>query len=101
MRSPCPTLAKWTAILLDISETGMDVLTAEAQVSGALLAFRFQLPDARSEIEGHGQVAWANPNGQTGVHFLDVSELSVSKPEAMVEGCCCRRGRGGGECPAL
>jgi CheY-like chemotaxis protein len=61
-------------ILLDLSETGMDVLTAEAQVSGALLGFRFQLPDGALEIEGHGQVAWANPNGQTGVQFLDLSE---------------------------
>ncbi len=23
-------------------------------------------------MQAHGQVAWANPNGQTGVHFLDV-----------------------------
>jgi len=31
-------------ILLDLSETGMDVLTAEAQVPAALLKFRFVLP---------------------------------------------------------
>jgi hypothetical protein len=41
------------------------------------LAFHFQLPDGALEIEARGQVAWANPNGQTGVHFLDISE-SVS-----------------------
>src|SRR5947208_3293637 len=69
---------KLDGILLDISETGMDVLTAETQVSGALLAFRFQLPDATLEIEGHGQVAWANPNGQTGVHFLDLSDSALA-----------------------
>lgn len=59
-------------ILLDISETGIDVLTAEPQVSGALLAFRFQLPDGALEVDVRGQVAWANPNGQTGVKFLDL-----------------------------
>jgi DNA-binding response OmpR family regulator len=61
-------------ILLDLSETGMDVLTAEPQVPAALLKFRFVLPDASLEIDAHGQVAWAKPNGQTGVHFLDLDE---------------------------
>jgi hypothetical protein len=36
--------------------------------------FRFQLPDGSLEVQAHGQVAWANPNGQTGVHFLDLDE---------------------------
>jgi CheY-like chemotaxis protein len=61
-------------ILLDLSETGMDVLTSEAQAPGSLLGFRFHLPDGALEVEAHGQVAWANPNGQTGVHFLDIPE---------------------------
>jgi hypothetical protein len=52
----------------------MDVLTAEPQTPGALLNFRFQLPDGSLEIQAHCQVAWANPNGQTGVHFLDLDE---------------------------
>lgn len=69
-----PDNRKVDGILLDLSETGMDVLTAEPQAQGALLAFHFQLPDGAVEVEAHGQVAWANPNGQTGVHFLDVSE---------------------------
>lgn len=61
-------------ILLDLSETGMDVLTAEQQTPGTLLKFRFQLPDGSIEVKGNGQVAWANQNGQTGVHFLDLDE---------------------------
>lgn len=61
-------------ILLDLSETGMDVLTAEPQVPGALLNFRFELPDGSLEVQAHGQVAWAKENGQTGVHFLDLDE---------------------------
>jgi CheY-like chemotaxis protein len=62
------------AILLDLSESGMDILTAEAQCPGALVEFRFLLPDGSLEIAAHGQVAWANPNGQTGVHFIDIPE---------------------------
>jgi len=69
-----PDTRKAEGILLDLSETGMDVLTAEPQIPGALLNFRFQLPDGSLEIHAHGQVAWANPNGQTGVHFLDLEE---------------------------
>jgi len=65
---------KLDGILLDLSETGMDVLTAEAQSAASMLAFHFTLPDGAVEVEAHGQVAWANPNGQTGVQFLDVPE---------------------------
>jgi DNA-binding response OmpR family regulator len=65
---------KVEGILLDLSESGMDVLTAEPQAPGALLNFRFQLPDGSLEVNAHGQVAWANPNGQTGVHFLDLEQ---------------------------
>jgi len=72
-----PDQRKLDGILLDLSETGMDVLTAEAQLAGALLAFHFKLPDGAVEVEGHGQVAWANPNGQTGVHFLDLTDDKV------------------------
>jgi len=67
-----PNESKADGILLDLSETGMDVLTSEAQVPGALLAFHFQLADGALEVEAHGQVAWANPNGQTGVRFIDL-----------------------------
>jgi CheY-like chemotaxis protein len=67
-----PDSRKMEGILLDLSETGMDVLTAETQVPGVLLKFRFELPDETFHIEAHGQVAWAKPNGQTGVHFLDL-----------------------------
>src|SRR5271170_6729093 len=69
-----PDGRKIEGILIDLSETGMDVLTAEPQAPGALLNFRFQLPDGSLEVNAHGQVAWANPNGQTGVHFLDLEE---------------------------
>jgi DNA-binding NarL/FixJ family response regulator len=67
-----PDERKIDGILLDLSETGMDVLTSEPQIPGALLRFHFQLPDGALEIDAHGQVAWANPLGQTGVQFLDL-----------------------------
>jgi CheY-like chemotaxis protein len=69
-----PDERKVDGILLDLSETGMDVLTSEAQVPGTMLGFHFQLPGGALEIEAHGQVAWANPNGQTGVHFVGIPE---------------------------
>ena len=69
-----PDGRKTDGILLDLSETGMDVLTSEPQAAGSLLGFSFQLPESAIKIEGHGQIAWANPNGQTGVHFLDLPE---------------------------
>ena len=72
-------------ILLDLSETGMDVLTAEPQKPGALLHFRFQVTDGSVVVNAHGQVAWANPNGQTGVHFLDLDDSTKAQLKAWVE----------------
>jgi CheY-like chemotaxis protein len=59
-------------ILLDLSQTGMDVLAAQPLLPAALIGLRFTLPDGSSEIDAQGEVAWANPNGQSGVRFLDV-----------------------------
>ena len=80
-----PDTRKLEGILLDLSETGMDVLTAETQFPGALLGFSFQLPDGSLKAEGHGQVAWANPNGQTGVHFVDISEEVTAQLKGWVK----------------
>jgi CheY-like chemotaxis protein len=72
-------------ILLDLSETGMDVLTAEPQKPGALLHFRFQVTDGSVVVNARGQVAWANPNGQTGVHFLDLDDSTKAQLKGWVE----------------
>src|ERR1700722_11972066 len=69
-----PDSRKVDGILLDLSETGMEVLTAEPLERGAMLAFHFELSDRTLEIEARGEVAWANSNGQTGVRFLDLAE---------------------------
>ena len=87
-----PDARKVDGILLDLSETGMDVLTAEAQAGGSLLGFHFQLPDGALEMEGHGQVAWANPNGQTGVQFLDLPESIVVSLKAWLRAAAAANG---------
>src|SRR5215469_5795459 len=87
-----PDTRKVDGILLDLSETGMDVLTAEQQTSGALLAFQFQLPDGAVRIDAHGQVAWANANGQTGVHFLDLSETTKAELKAWLKAAAMSNG---------
>ena len=84
-------------ILLDLSETGMDVLTAEPQATGALLNFRFQLPDGSLEVHAHGQVAWAKPNGQTGVRFLDLDVSVKAQLQAWLQAAAGALGAGAEE----
>src|SRR5271165_3233624 len=92
-----PDERKADGILLDLSETGMDVLTSEPQSPGALLAFHFQLPDGALEIEAHGQVAWANPNGQTGVRFIDLPADISSQLKAWLKAAATTPGAGPNE----
>jgi CheY-like chemotaxis protein len=92
-----PDTRKAEGILLDLSETGMDVLTAESQAPGSLLNFRFQLPDGSLEVDAHGQVAWANPNGQTGVHFLDLEESMKAQLKVWLHAAAVTNGAGAEE----
>jgi CheY-like chemotaxis protein len=89
-----PDTRKAEGILLDLSETGMDVLTAGPQVPGALVNFRFALPDGSLEIQVHGQVAWAKPNGQAGVHFLDLDESVRSQLRQWLQAAATANGAG-------
>jgi len=57
-----------------LSEEGMDVLAAHALTPAAGISTRFMLPDGKTLVNVRGNVAWANPNGETGVCFVDVSE---------------------------
>ena len=61
-------------ILLDLSETGMDVLASQPLYPLAHLDARFTLPNSPSEIELSGEVAWANPNGESGVRFRETPD---------------------------
>jgi len=61
-------------ILLDLSETGMDVLAAHPLCPTAQIAARFTLPDGKTELEVRGEVTRANPNGESGVRFIALSD---------------------------
>jgi CheY-like chemotaxis protein len=66
--------AEMEGILLDLSEDGLDVLAAQPLCPAATVNARFILPDEVTEIEVRGQVAWANPNGESGVRYTDVAD---------------------------
>ena len=61
-------------ILLDVSETGMDVLISKSVPNFAELSFRFTLPHRMAPVEGLGVVAWTRSTGETGVRFENLSE---------------------------
>ncbi len=61
-------------ILLDLSEDGMDVLAAQALGPGSNISAQFNLLDSNTEIQVSGEIAWASPNGQAGVRFIDLPE---------------------------
>jgi hypothetical protein len=92
-----PDNRKVDGILLDLSETGMEVLTAEPLDRGVLLAFYFKLPDRVLEIEARGEVAWANPNGQTGVRFLDLAEDKSAELKTWLQAAASTVGAGPNE----
>lgn len=71
-------------ILLDLSEDGMDILASQALCPSATVAFRFTLPHQTSEVDARGEVAWANPNGQSGMRFVDISEKLRSQLRSWV-----------------
>jgi DNA-binding response OmpR family regulator len=60
-------------IMLDLSEDGMDVLSAQPLIESQVAEFRFSLPSS-GELNVLGQVAWANSNGQAGIQFVDLDE---------------------------
>ncbi len=61
-------------ILLDLSVGGMDVLAAKPLQRGTLAQVTFQLPEVSCGIESSTEVAWATPNGQIGLRFLDLDD---------------------------
>jgi DNA-binding response OmpR family regulator len=71
-------------IMLDLSQTGMDVLAAQPLHPAGLIGVRFTLPDGSLEVDAHAEVAWANPNGQSGVRFLDLSPAQGENLKAWV-----------------
>jgi DNA-binding response OmpR family regulator len=60
-------------IMLDLSEDGMDVLSAQPLQAGQVIDIQFSLSDS-TLIAVQGRVAWANTNGQAGVQFTRFPE---------------------------
>jgi len=61
-------------ILLDLSEDGLDVLAAQPLCPAAIISAHFVLPDQDKEMDIRGEVAWANPNGESGVRYIDLPD---------------------------
>ncbi|HXY15547.1 MAG TPA: PilZ domain-containing protein [Terriglobales bacterium] len=61
-------------ILLDLSESGMDVLAAQPLCPAGQISARFTLPDGKTELEVRGEITRANPNGESGVRFAQLSD---------------------------
>lgn len=94
-----PVTLRWAdspeveGIMLDLSEDGMDVLSAQPLQGSQSLEIHFSLPDL-TQVALQGQVAWANTNGQAGIRFIDVADeqrnivcswLAANAPEAPPE----------------
>jgi len=73
-------------IILDLSEDGMDVLTAQPTSPSAKIRARFSLPKDSVDFELGAEVAWANPNGQSGVRFVEVPERLHGRLREWVDG---------------
>jgi FixJ family two-component response regulator len=65
--------AEREGVILDLSEHGMDVLAAEPICPSSRLQAEFTLSGEIGPVELGGEVAWANPNGQSGVRFVDLA----------------------------
>src|ERR1700692_552192 len=60
-------------IILDISEGGMAVASAQALVGKQTLLFRFQLPRTNETIETSGEINWiGETKKRAGVRFVDL-----------------------------
>jgi CheY-like chemotaxis protein len=71
-------------ILLDLSEDGLEVLSARPLFPSNALAVEFCLPEAKPQLKVQGEVAWAIPNGQSGVRFSDLSQEQYAALRAWV-----------------
>ena len=60
-------------IMLDLSEDGMDVLSAQPLQNGQIVEIQFSLSDS-TLVAVQGRIAWANTNGQAGVQFTRFPE---------------------------
>jgi CheY-like chemotaxis protein len=89
-------------ILLDLGSDGLDVLMPEALPPATSIHVHFGLPGSGITVDASGEVAWSNPNGETGVRLRKVAaelrramqewlasnrrEHPAAEPEETVEG---------------
>src|SRR4029077_332524 len=73
-------------IILDISEGGMAVASAQALVGNQTLLFRFQLPRSLEIIETSGQINWiGETKKRAGVRFVDLPPAAREQIHKWIE----------------
>src|SRR4029077_3570304 len=73
-------------IILDISEGGMAVASAQALVGNQILRFRFQLPRSLETIEASGEINWiGETKKRAGVRFVDLPPAAREQIHKWIE----------------
>jgi len=63
-------------IIRDLSESGIAIQAVAPLRVNQEVSLRFELLNPRARVEARGRVAWADPQGQAGMEFLDITERS-------------------------
>jgi hypothetical protein len=70
-------LDQWNGgIIRDLSESGFAIQAVAPLRADQEVQVRFELLNPKTRIEGRGRVAWADPSGQAGLEFVDISGRS-------------------------
>ncbi|HLJ85959.1 MAG TPA: sigma 54-interacting transcriptional regulator [Candidatus Angelobacter sp.] len=64
---------QFQATLLNISLGGAAVVAQKLLKSGARTSIFFPFPEAKTEVELSGRIAWSNKHGQHGIQFAELS----------------------------
>lgn len=81
-RQPIPTLAYLNldqsngGIIRNLGDAGIAVQAVAPLGIDQKVFLRFDLANPRTRVEGTGRVAWADPVGQAGIEFLNLSSRS-------------------------
>jgi len=58
------------ALLVNLSQGGMQIHTDEPVIDAKTLQLSFDLPGARSSLKAQGEVAWQDQRGNVGIRFV-------------------------------
>lgn len=75
---------KFTVTSLNISETGIALLTTMPLQVGEHIGLRFHLPD-EGELRLSGDVCWVDASGRTGIQFKDVTRQAAESLQRWLE----------------